>query len=141
MKKNWNNLEIFHQSIVVSIIYSIMTILISLILLLVDTSWIYGSLIGIALLFLSYFIIWVIWYKIPKFEKLLTILLPIFVPLIRIILFVPVLICIILLINIGEGIDKVLYPVNVFSFLITYSISMISYFTIGFAEMFKKKEV
>ena len=91
MKKKWNELEIFHKSIIFSGIYSFILIIISLILLLDDTSWIYGTLIGTGLLFISYLIIWILWFKISKIKIIMSKGTSVLIPLIRIVLFLLIL--------------------------------------------------
>ena len=141
MKEKWDNLEIFHQSVIISSIYSLIAIIISSILILVNSSFIYGTLIGVGLLFLSYLLIWFLWYKIPKIQTVMAKCTAWLSPLIRILLFLSIYLTIIFTIN-GEmdGLDKFLEPVNTFSLLATYTIPMFSYFTIGFVDMFLNRQ-
>lgn len=136
MFKKWSLQESFFKSIPFTIMYSFIALGISLILLVVNTSWLYGTLVGIVILWFSYFVIWVLWYKIPKIKSQMVRILPIGIILLRIIIFISSLLIISLVINpwLIPGLkhkDKLLEPINTISLLLTYSLPILSYLTIG----------
>ena len=123
-----------------SILYSIISLIISLILLVLDTSWLYGTLIGLIILWFSYLVIWILWYKIPKIKSTMAKIVPIGILLIRVVIFISSLLLISLLINPWlipglEHQDKLLKPINTLSLLWTYSIPTVSYMTVGIIDV------
>ncbi len=130
MKDKWLKSETFIKSIWVSLIFSGLMLLIGSILLIIDTSYIYGALIGIGILYLSYFIIWVLWYKIPKIKTTMAKATPLLAPLIRIVIFITTLLLIAFLLGSGEGVNKFTQPVNTIMMLITYTLTLFSYGTV-----------
>ncbi len=146
MFQRWLEKESFYRSIPFSIFYSIIALGVSLILLLIDNSWLYGTLFGIAILWLSYFAIWILWFKIPKIKTFMTKIIPIGTIALRILIFVISLLLISLLINpwLLPGIehkDKLLKPINTLSLLWTYSIPTVSYITIGIIDVVQRKKL
>ncbi len=136
MREKWLNFSFFQKNIFISIFYSLLLVFISLILLINNTSWIYGTSIGIFALFLSYLFIGIILKKMP-FSKILfwTILM------VRIILFLLFYLLIIFLINNKyDNLDRFLYPVNTFFFLLVYSISFYSYITIWLIDLILERK-
>ena len=136
MYKKWSQQESFFKSVPFSIFYSIIALGISLILLLIDSSWLYGTLIGLVILWISYLLIWILWYKIPKIKSFMAKIVPIGTLSIRIIIFVSSFLIISLVINpwLVPGLkhqDKLLKPINTLSLLWTYSIPTLSYLTAG----------
>lgn len=146
MFKKWFFKETFFKSIPFSIIYSIISLVISLILLVVDNSWLYGTLIGLAIMWLSYLLIWILWYKIPKIKSTMSKIIPIGVITLRIIIFISSLLIISLLINplLIPGLkhqDKLLKPINTLSLLWTYSIPTLSYLTVGTIDVIQSMKL
>ncbi len=127
MKQKWIQLETFPKSILVSFIFTLIMILIGSILLIVDTSYLYGVLVGAVLLYISYFIIWVLWYAIPPIKTSMAKLTPLLAPMIRTAIFVIAFLLILFLVNDGEGLEKVLSPINTLMSLITYTLTLFSY--------------
>lgn len=138
--EKWLNKEIFYRNIFVSIVYSIIMIIISLILLLVDTSIIYGSLIGVTMLWVTNLLIWLLWFKIPKIKSFMNKITPIGVWIIRMLIFITMFLIIILYINPSlsdfSGLKLVMEPINLFALMVTYSINTFSYLTIIIIDVF-----
>lgn len=127
MKNKWLQLEVFHKSILTSLILAILFVLISSILVLINTSYLYGALVGLGILYLSYLVIWILWYKIPKIKLFMAQWTPVFAPLIRIVIFTLTFLLISLIINNGSGIEIFLNPINTIMMLITYTSTLLSY--------------
>ncbi len=127
MKQKWLQLEIFPKSIIVSTIFSLLMIITGSILLIVDTSYLYGVLVGIIILYISYLLIWLLWYSIPSIKTRMAKLTPVLAPLIRIVIFITAFLLVSLVINEGEGLEKFLGPINTIMILITYTLTLFSY--------------
>ncbi len=140
MKNKWLETETFPKSILISLIYSLIMIIISSILLLVNTSFIYGTLIGIGILYLSYLIIWTLWYKIPKIKTTMAKATPLLAPMIRIVIFITTLLLIAFFVGEGEGIDKFTNPINAIMMLITYTLTLFSYGTVIIIDSILEKK-
>lgn len=147
MKDKWLKLDVFYKSLFFSIIYSSLIFVISLILLIINPYFLYGTIVGVLLLFLSYFIIWILWYKIKSIETFMIKTTPILVPLLRIILFLIVYLILIFVVNDkskSENWNFLLLPVNTFMFLFVYTLPVLSYFTTGLIDLIitnKNKEI
>ncbi len=127
MKEKWLQLEIFPKSILVSLIFTLVMLAIGSILLIVDTSYLYGVIAGTIILYLSYFIIWILWYKIPGIKSVMAKATGLLSPTIRIVIYITALLLIAFLIGEGEGLDKFVQPINTIMMLITYTLTLASY--------------
>lgn len=136
----WLNKGIFFKNIYVSIIYSIIVICISMILLLVNTSIFYGTLMGIIILWIANLIIWLLWFKIPRINKTMSKITPIGVWAVRIGIFIPIFLIVVFYINPSisseTGLKLLLSPINILALIFAYSINMFSYLTIGIIDVF-----
>ncbi len=144
MKEKWLNLEIFPKSILVSLIFTSLMLSIGSILLVVDTSYLYGVLVGTGILYLSYFIIWILWYKIPKIKSAMSKTTAILSPTIRIVVYIISLLLIVFFVGEGEGLDRFVQPINTIMMLITYTLTLFSYGTVIVIDKIlenKQKEV
>ncbi len=130
MKEKWLNLEIFPKSILVSLIFTLLMLSIGSILLVVDTSYLYGVLVGTGILYLSYFIIWILWYKIPAIKSAMSKTTAILSPTIRIVVYIISLLLIVFFIGEGQGLDRFVQPINTIMMLITYTLTLFSYGTV-----------
>lgn len=134
MAKKWTKLEVFYKGLILSTVYTVILVLISLILLVKDTSYIYGSIIGITALWISYLFIWILFFGVDKIKLSMVKALPYLVPIIRLVIFLIFYLVPLLVVNANfwkypQGMDQILYPINTFMILIGYSIHVISYFT------------
>ncbi len=131
MKDKWLQQEVLPKSIIVSIIYSVLMIVIGAILIVVNTSYIYGALVGVGLIYISYLIIWVLWYKINSIKTYMAKMTAVLSPAIRILVFITSMILILVFVNYGNGTDKFLEPINIIMMLITYTFTtMLSFGTV-----------
>ncbi|BDU67387.1 MAG: hypothetical protein TYPL_0400 [Candidatus Tyloplasma litorale] len=141
MLDKWMQLEFFYKSIFISIFYSLIAIIISLSLLVVNESYIYGAIIGICMMYFSYFVIWILWYKINSIKTFMAKSTPLLVPFIRILLFLVVFLIIIFVINENDTyLSEFLVPINTLFMMFIYTIPMFAYLTIGFIEIILKKK-
>ncbi len=143
MKDKWLQQEVLQKSIIVSTIYSLLMILIGAILIVVNTSYICGALIGVGLLYFSYLIIWILWYKIPSIKTYMAKMTAVLSPSIRIVVFLTTMFIIVFFINSGEGTDLFLYPINIIMMLLTYTlVTMLSFGTIVIIDsILESKEI
>ncbi len=135
--KKWSELDIFYKSLFVSTLYSIFFILISLILLINSTSWIYGALLGIGIMYIGWLLSWIIYYVIPENKGQPSVGMTLLNWISRVFLFIIVFVIIIFLANSSfANRDKFSFknitnPINTLSMLASYSlIPLLSYFTI-----------
>ncbi len=127
MKEKWLEQEVFPKSIIISLIYSLVMIIIGLILVVINTSYLYGVLVGVLLLYISYLIIWVLWYKIKPIKTHMAKMTGVWSPVIRITVFIFTMLLIVFFINTGEGLDSFIQPINIVMMLITYTfVTMLS---------------
>ena len=144
MYEKWVELEIFNKNLIVSFFYSILGLIISLILLSINTSYLYGTLLGLFILWLSNGIIWLLWFKIKKIKTFMTKIIPVGILFIRLVIFAAMFLLVILVINPmydhGHTLNIMLNPINNFALLIAYSIPFVSYFTIYIIDTFKIKK-
>lgn len=143
MKKitsKWKEIEIFYKGMVVTTFYSMIALLVSMILLVVNNTFIYGTLLGIGSLYFAYLVIWLLIFKIPTKEKLNTIFVSVIAPLIRVGFFTIILLITALVLNGSQqGLERFLYPANAFSLLFTYTIPLASYFTVMIIDFINNK--
>ncbi len=130
MKDKWLQTETFPKSILVSLIYTLLLIIVGLILLVVNTSYIYGVLVGSGILYTSYILIWLIWYKIPKIKLKMVKATAWLAPIIRIAIFLTTFLLIVFLVNEGTGLDIFINPINTIMMLVTYTFTIFSYGTV-----------
>ncbi len=130
MKDKWLQTETFPKSILVSLIYTLLLIIVGLILLVVNTSYIYGVLVGSGILYVSYLLIWLIWYKIPKIKLKMVKATAWLAPIIRIVIFLTTFLLIVFLVNEGTGVDVFVQPINTLMMLVTYTFTIFSYGTV-----------
>ncbi len=130
MKEKWIQLETFHKSFIVSMVYAIVAIIICGGLTVINNSFLYGALLGTILLLISYTLIWVLVYKIPSIKQWMAKSIPWLSPLIRIVIYITVLLLVIFLVNDrSTGLTMVSTPINTLVLLIVYTITPISYGT------------
>lgn len=137
MKDKWNRLETFHKSFILSLILSMIVIGICTITLIIDTSYLYGALLGAILLVFSYLVIWILWYKIPNIQTTMAKSTSLLSPMIRIIIYITFYLIVLFAIN-----DlNVFQPINTFTLLIVYTITPIGYVSTGIVDhLFREKE-
>jgi len=140
MYKKWLKLEIFYKNLTISVFYSIILISIALILLILNTSYIYGTLIGLGSLWIVNGIIWLLWFKFKKVKGFMAAITPIALLFIRLAIFTGQFLLIILVINHAhnkaDNLNIMFSPVNAFADLLAYSIPLISYLTVGNIHLF-----
>jgi len=145
MYEKWLKLEIFNKNLIISFFYSILGLIISLILLIINTSYLYGTLLGLFILWLSNGIILLLWFKIPKIKTFMAKIIPVGILFVRLSIFTAMFLLVILVINpiyVERHTSKImLSPINNFALLIVYSIPFVSYFTIYFIEIFTSKKI
>ncbi len=137
--KVWSKLDTFYKGLFISTFYSFIFIIIGLILLIVDSSWIYGTLLGVITLYFSMMISWIIYFHINNKNKF-GIAMSLLNWLLRLILFTIVFILFILVINptlSNESIslNSTLRPVNLIMLLLVYSlVPALSYYTVPIVD-------
>lgn len=140
MRDKWINSETFPKNILTSLIYSVIFIIIGAFLLFIDTSFLYGVILGVIIQYLSYLIIWVLWYCIPNIKTAMAKATPFLAPIIRILIFLTTFLLIVFLVNTGEGTEKFLQPINLLMTLITYTFTIVSYGTVLVIDSILKKQ-
>ncbi len=100
------------------------------ILLIVDTSYLYGVLVGTGILYLSYLLIWIFWYKIPKIQNTMAKATSVLAPMLRIVIYLTTMLLIVFLCSTEEGLDRFVQPINTIMMLITYTLTLLSYGTV-----------
>ncbi len=140
MKSIWETLETFHKSVIISILYCIVSIVICSLLISINTSFLYGALLGTTLLLTSHFVIWVIWYKIPSIQHVMVKTISWLAPLIRIIIYLSIWLLVVLLVNDDtSALTLMTMPINTFVLLIVYTITPFSYGTVIVIDILLEK--
>lgn len=132
MFEKYKTLNMFNKGMVFTIMYSIIALILGLVLLCLDTSWIYGVLIGILLIIVTSIISFFL-YKIPCKGAMNAVGIPIISLIIRIIVFITIY-CIVVFTQ-----NELFQPINSLMMLFTYMIPMYAYFTVAFIGLFGKK--
>ncbi len=141
MKEKWSKLETFHKSFITSMVLCTIMVMICAILILIDTSYIYGALLGSILLIVSHLIIWGLWYGIPSIKKWMAKSTPWLAPFIRILIYITALLLVIYFVNNNSnGMDIFLYPINTIVLLITYTITPFSYVAVIVIDIILNKK-
>lgn len=132
MFEKYKTLNMFNKGIVFTIMYSVIALILGLALLHLNSTYIYGILMGILLIIvtniISYFL-----YNIPCKGRMHAVGMPLVSLIIRILFFTIIYCAVIYMQN---GLFK---PINSLMILFTYLIPMYAYFTIAFIGLFCKK--
>lgn len=145
MFKKYKTLNMFNKSMIFTIIYSLIALIIGLVLLCLDTSWLYGILMGIILVFtttlINYFI-----YKIPCKGAMNAVGLPTITLVLRVVIFLTMFCITIFVINpsILDGYgtfdqEMLFHPINAVIMLFIYMIPVYAYFTVCAISLFGPK--
>ncbi len=140
MLAKYKMLSMFNKSIVFIVIYSFIAIIIGLILLLVDTSWIYGILVGLLLLIFTQLIAFGMYRIKTKNGKVNAVLIPNMVLLMRVVIFFAMFLVIMFAVNAPVSKETMaLKPINTIAMLLTYGIPGYAYITVCMISLFGKK--
>ncbi len=145
MLKKYKTLSMFNKSMIFTIIYSLIALIIGLVLLCFDTSWLYGILMGIGLISLTTIINYFI-YKIPSKGVMNVVGWPTISLVLRIIIFI-IMFCLTIfvfnpmIIDGYETFDQyyLFHPINVIIMLFVYMIPGFAYFTVSGFSLFGSK--
>lgn len=140
MLAKYKTLNMFNKSMVFTIIYSLIALIIGLVLLTVDTSWLYGILMGLILLIFTQLLAFGM-YKIKTNNgKVNAVLMPNMVLIMRVITFFSMFLITMFAINAPVSMETiVLKPINTIAMLLTYVIPGYAYVTVGMISLFGKK--